>query len=128
PHVGRNLHPGACEAARAAVCAQWAGRFSEMHDALFGAQGKLMAGAGRDSLLALGEEVGLSAPTLAACLADASSLAQLGRDIDEGRALGVPGTPAWVLNGRPLFGALTRGAHSPVDLVRSVIKAGLWQD
>ncbi len=126
PHVGRNLHPGACDAARAAVCAQWAGRFGALHDALFAAQAALVSGATREALLALGEQAGLSPAALAACMADRSSLDQVQRDIEEAQAWRVPGTPALILNGRPLF-ALRRAAP-PVAALRTVMDAGLWQN
>ena len=88
-------HLYACKAAVMARCAGAQGRFWDMHDAIF-ALPELSVG----TLDVLPDELGLSAELFAACVASDDVLENLQADIDQGKMLGVTGTPAIFVNGR----------------------------
>lgn len=93
-------HPSAPKAAEAALCAGEQGRFWDMHDALFAAQGAL----GIDDLKGRARALELDAPRFDACL-DSGRMApvvEASRVLGEG--IGVNATPAFFVNGRPLSG------------------------
>jgi protein-disulfide isomerase/uncharacterized membrane protein len=128
PYIDRNLHPGACDAAAAAVCAQRAGKFWVFHDALFARQDEIFEGNVRANLVSEAVRLGLSGPRFAACLDDPETLARVRADIEEARAIQVPGTPAFLVNGRAFFtGPLQLGAAS-LRVVRLAIAANLLLD
>ncbi|HVE66361.1 MAG TPA: thioredoxin domain-containing protein [Thermoanaerobaculia bacterium] len=96
-----SLHPEARRAAEAARCAQDQGKFWEYHDLLFAQAPK----ATTEDLRRYGEQVGLDGATFDRCLSDRAHRTTVQRDLDEGKRLGVTGTPAFFVNGRPLVGA-----------------------
>ena len=95
------IHPRARAAAEAARCAHDQGRFWDYHDALFTEAPKL----GSDDLQRYATQVGLDVTKFAACLASGVHKTAVQRDIEEGSKLGVNGTPAFFINGRPLHGS-----------------------
>ncbi len=96
----RMVHPGACWLARGAVCAQEQGRFEAFHDKVFGGESK---GASDEAeVRRLAQEAGLDALRLSACLTAPQSLARVSADIEEGRRVGVQGTPTVLINGKLL--------------------------
>ncbi|MCA9494519.1 MAG: thioredoxin domain-containing protein, partial [Myxococcales bacterium] len=101
PGVSRDLHPDACAAATAAVCAERQGRFWEMYDALFGQEGLSRADLERRA-----GELGLDPQAFTACLDDPAASAPVLADARQGRALGVSGTPTLYINGRRFVGNL----------------------
>jgi len=106
-----DFHDRARPAARAARCAGEAGRFWEYHDLLFVGQPALS----RESLLEYAEQLGMGRETFAGCLDGERFQAEVEKDLNEGRALGVTGTPTFFINGRRLV-----GAH-PVETFREVV-------
>jgi protein-disulfide isomerase len=110
-----SLHPDARRAAEAARCAQDQGKFWEFHDVLF-------ANAPSSSTADLrryAERVGLDVTTFEGCLSAGGHRATVQRDVDEGERLGVSGTPAFFINGRPLHGA------QPLDAFARMIEEEL---
>lgn len=101
PAVGGSMHQDACRAAVAMVCAQRAGRGWEMHDVMFQNQGAL----DRASLSKYAAQIGIDVEAFGVCLDDPEALAVVRRDIEQGRALGVKGTPMWFLDGWRQLGA-----------------------
>ncbi len=95
------LHPLARPAAEAARCAQDQGKFWEYHDMLFAH----FPQAAPDDLRRYAEQVGLDVTKFDRCLSAGVHKATVQRDLDEGTRLGVNGTPAFFINGRPLPGA-----------------------
>jgi protein-disulfide isomerase len=95
------LHPQARRAAEAARCAQDQGKFWEYHDLLFAEAPK----AAPEDLQRYAEQSGLDLAAFERCLSDNVHRAAVQRDLDEGTRLGVTGTPAFFINGRPLSGA-----------------------
>ncbi len=100
------LHPGAQLAAQASLCAAEQDRFWPLHDALF----VFFAGKGTlegSTLSTLGEAVGLEPAAFSTCLNAGRVDALIARDTADADRLGVEGTPALFLNGRPLRGGVS---------------------
>jgi protein-disulfide isomerase len=119
------LHPDAPLAAEAAECAGRAGRFREMHDALFAEPGRLTGGAMVTAALALG----LDEASFRACLTDGETRERVGRDTAEARALGITGTPAFLVgttepDGRVRVTEVISGAR-PIEAFREAIERAL---
>jgi protein-disulfide isomerase len=95
------LHPQARRAAEAARCAHDQNKFWEYHDLLFANAPQ----ASPEQLKAYAEQVGLDVQAFERCLTSGKHAAAVQRNVDEGNRLGVGGTPAFFVNGRPLSGA-----------------------
>jgi protein-disulfide isomerase len=109
------LHPHAREAAEGARCAQDQGKFWDFHDVLFASTPHTTAA----DLRKYAELIGLDGSAFERCLAAGTHRAAVQRDIDEGRRLGVSGTPAFFINGRSLTGA------QPVEAFARIIEEEL---
>jgi protein-disulfide isomerase len=94
-------HPLAPLAAEASEAAAAQGDFWEYHDALFAAQPKLS----RETMLAVGGELGLDAERMAAELDSGAHRPRVERDIASAEQSGVTGTPSFFVNGKRHFGA-----------------------
>lgn len=95
-------HPNAQAAAEAAVCAQDQGAFWELHDLMFEEQDTLSAADLKDKA----ERAGINAEAFAACAEAEDTPARVEADRRAGIEVGVNGTPALFVNGRPLAGAV----------------------
>ena len=96
-----SLHPQARQAAEAARCAHDQGKFWEYHDELFAHAPK----AGPDDLRRYAEQVKLDVAKFEGCLEAGAHKATVQKDVEEAGRLGITGTPAFFINGRPLSGA-----------------------
>ncbi len=96
------IHPNAQAAAEAAVCAQDQGAFWALHDLMFEEQDTL----GVDDLKDKAERAGLDAEAFAACMEAEDTPGRVEADRRAGIEVGVNGTPALFVNGRPLAGAV----------------------
>jgi len=96
-----SFHPNALPAAEAARCAGDQGKFWQFHDALFQAQPNLKP----TDLKAAAAKLGLDPQKFNNCLDQNKYRNAVGADLAEGESLGVSGTPAFFINGRPLSGA-----------------------
>ncbi len=105
------MHDLARPAHEAARCAGAAGQYWRYHDRLFAAQPRFA----RAQLVAYAVELGIDRARFERCLDDHLFAAAIDADIVQGRALGVSGTPTFLINGHPLV-----GAH-PVENFRTVI-------
>ena len=108
PLASHDLARPAHEAAR---CAGAAGQYWRYHDRLFAAQPRFQ----RAQLVAYAVELGIDRARFERCLDDRPFAGPVDEDIMQGRALGVSGTPTFLINGRPLV-----GAH-PVENFRALI-------
>lgn len=95
------LHPEARQAAEAARCAGDQGKFWEYHDKLYERSPKASA----NDLQVYAKEIGLNTESFANCYASGKHRAAVQKDLSEGAALGLTGTPAFFINGRELIGA-----------------------
>ncbi|MBK9070610.1 MAG: thioredoxin domain-containing protein [Myxococcales bacterium] len=84
----------------AVIAAAAQGAFWAMSDRLFSWQGRVTRG----DLLALARELGLDALAFDAALATHAHREAVLTDMEGALALGVAGTPAFFINGRPVFG------------------------
>lgn len=111
------LGPDSEAAAEAAACAGAQGQFWPYHDRLFAAQGRLTFT--RDNLLRMAQELRLAPADFTACLDTERFRPQVRAETNAAMALGLRGTPGFVINGRTLVGAL------PFELFQSVIDEAL---
>ena len=108
-------HKGARPAAEAARCAGERGRFWEYHDLLFMAQPAFS----REDLLGYARRLELPQETFLACLDSGQFREAVQKDMQEGRSLGVSGTPTFFVNGQRLVGA------QPLEAFREAVQGAL---
>ncbi len=94
-------HPAGALASRASFAALAAGKFWEFHDALFEHGPRFD---GRD-LLAIAKRLGISQVEMEEAITGEDHDDVIEADLDLGIRLGVTGTPAYFINGRPIVGA-----------------------
>jgi protein-disulfide isomerase len=100
-HFPLNIHDLAQKAGEASACAGDQGKFWEMHDRLWEANGKLQVAELKGAATALG----LDRAAFDACLDSGKHAGLVSADLAAGASFGVTGTPAFFINGRPLVGA-----------------------
>lgn len=110
PNLDKPFHKHACEAAKAAVCAdKLGGRFWPMHDWLF----KNARNLSTTALQQHAAGIGLDPEALAQCMADPKTVELIRDDVAAGSKVGVRGTPTFLVNGKVFVGART-----PEELVQ----------
>jgi len=101
-----SFHPNAEKAAEAAHCAGAQGAFWAMHDKLFSAQSAWSGLADvNDAFAGYAGQMGLDVAAFRACLESGQFAAQITREVQEGQAAGVGGTPSFLINGQLMVGA-----------------------
>ncbi|HSN14471.1 MAG TPA: thioredoxin domain-containing protein [Anaeromyxobacteraceae bacterium] len=105
------MHSKAPKAAEAAQCAGDQGKYWEMHDRLFAANGKLDV----PDMKGYAKEVGLDEKKFDACLDSGEKAKVVDMHRKAGEEAGVNGTPAFFINGRLISGA------QPLDAFKSII-------
>jgi protein-disulfide isomerase len=110
-----DVHEHAELAAEAAEAAAAQGRFWEMHDALFAAQGNLDTNA----LVDRATELGLDVDRFVADLDDRRHSLRVARDVSSAADSGAAGTPTFFINGRRHAGGLT------LDALRAALQTEL---
>lgn len=103
-----SFHPGATPAAEGAECAEEQGKFWEMHDAIFNEQQKQGSGTIQftvDDVKKWAAKIGLNTSKFNQCLDSGKYKQEVEKDIADGSAAGVSGTPAIFINGRLVVGA-----------------------
>ncbi len=95
------FHSHALDAAKAARCANEQGKFWQYRDALFADQSKLAPA----DLKATAKTLGLNTSQFGACFDKAKYDSQIKSDQAAGEKVGVDGTPAFFIDGRPITGA-----------------------
>jgi protein-disulfide isomerase len=102
------IHPGATPAAEGAECAKEQGKFWEMHDVIFDEQEKQGSGTIQftaDDVKKWAAKLGLNTSKFNQCLDSEKYKQEVEKDIADGSAAGVTGTPAIFVNGRLIVGA-----------------------
>jgi protein-disulfide isomerase len=112
PLASHELARPAHEAAR---CAAQAGKFWPYHDRLFQEQPAFE----REDLLRYAADLGMERDAFTKCLDERRFAAAVEADVAQAKALGITGTPTFLINGRQLV-----GAH-PIETFRSVIDEAL---
>jgi protein-disulfide isomerase len=105
-----SMHPHAPLAAAAALAANQQGKFWQMHDALF----KNFRHLSRERILELAKEIGLDMDRFTADLDSPKFKAVIKKDLDDGEAAGVYGTPSFFINGKHYNGPLDLEAVKPI--------------
>jgi protein-disulfide isomerase len=95
----RATHPGSCNLALGAVCAQYQGRFEAYHDKVFSAN---LQDPRPADVVRLAGEAGLNATALQSCLDDPKTKADLAAQIAEANQLEITATPTVYVNGKKL--------------------------
>ena len=98
----RDIHPQAQRAAEAARCAGEQGKFWEYHDSLYAEQSKLDGA----ELLTRARALHLDEKLFQSCLDSGKFKSKIEADMEQGRKVGVAGTPGFFVNGVFLSGAL----------------------
>ena len=110
-----NFHKNAQKASEAAECADDQGLFWEMHDKLFENQQVLDV----TSLKKYAKDLGANTKKFDECLDSGKYYSEVQKDLADGQASGVSGTPAFFVNGKLISGA------QPFSAFKSVIDAEL---
>jgi protein-disulfide isomerase len=113
-----SLHPNARRAHEAARCARDQNKFWEFHDKLF--EGNPDASDGY--LRSLAADTGLDTRAFDLCLETGRHKSGVESDIEQGRQLGIDGTPMFYINGRALSGA------QPIEAFTAIIDEELKRD
>jgi len=109
------FHANAQKSSEAAECAGEQGKYWEMHDILFesGVQG------GVSTYKKYASDLGLNTATFNTCLDSGAMADEVSKDMKDGTAAGIRGTPGFIINGQLLSGA------QPFANFKSVIDAEL---
>jgi len=110
-----SFHQQAQKAAEAAECSGEQGQFWEMHDKLFeeGVTG------GVSSFKQYASELGLDTAKFDSCLDSGKMASEVAKDMQDGVAVGITGTPGFIINGQLVSGA------QPFANFKQVIDAAL---
>jgi protein-disulfide isomerase len=111
------LGPNSKAAAEASACAGVQKQFWPYHDRLYEEQGQRAFT--RENLRRMAEDLQLDLAHFTDCLDSGRFRAQVQAETQAAVALGLQGTPGFVINGRPLAGAL------PFEMFQSVIDEAL---
>ncbi len=117
------IHPEAFSAARASHCGEEQGRYWETHEVLYSQRGQL----GRSAIIGAVKGLGLNVQRFSACLESAGNDARIQQGLSRGRAIGVRGTPTFVLGralGGTVVGRVIIGAQ-PYEVFDDLIRAML---
>ncbi|AFY73118.1 protein-disulfide isomerase [Synechococcus sp. PCC 7502] len=93
-----NIHPNAEPASLASWAAQQQNKFWEFHDGLFENQSQL----GEDLYISLATKLGLNVQKFNSDRQSEAAKQAVNKDVELGKAIGVPGTPFFIINGVPL--------------------------
>jgi protein-disulfide isomerase len=104
-------HKFAMTAAIAAMAAKKQGRFWEFHDKLFENQAKL----DDNEVMDIARSIGLNEARFNSDRRDKAILSLINRDMQEGRAIGVRGTPTIFVNGVQLKNRSITGFRALID-------------
>lgn len=96
------LSPASEEAAMASLSAAQQNRYMRFHDAMFEGSGRIT----RERTVATVRQAGLNEARTAKDLTAASLKAEIKKNLDLGRALGLTGTPSYIVGDRVLSGAV----------------------
>lgn len=109
------FHELARPAHEAARCAGEAGQFWPYHDRLFQEQPAFE----RPDLVGYAADLGIDRASFTRCLDERRFAAAVEADVSQARALGINGTPTFLINGRQVVGA------QPIEAFRSMIDHAL---
>jgi len=106
-----SIHPQAMPAAKAAVAAGRQGKYWEMHDLLFENQRQLSP----EKYTEFAEKLALDVTQFQKDMESPEVLAQINRDMQDGKAADVSGTPTLFVNGKRLVNRSLDGFKQMID-------------
>ena len=106
------FHPQAEPAAIAANCAGEQGKYFEYHNKIFENGGA--AGKSSVDYKNWAQNLGLNVAKWEACLKDPAQKQEIQKDMADGSAAGISGTPGFIINGKLISGAQPFGAFQQV--------------
>ncbi len=102
-----SFHQNAMVAATAANCANEQNKYWEMHDKLFVAQDEWANSSNpKDNFTNYAKQLGLNENEFSTCTASDKYASEIQKDLTDGQAAGVSGTPAFFVNNQFLEGAM----------------------
>ena len=110
-HFPLSFHPEAANASKATWAAGKQGKFYEYHDKVFENQGKL----GDELYVQIAKELSLNIDKFNKDRTSEDAEKKIQADMKEGQAIGIQGTPGFVLNGIKILGAY------PIDHFEKII-------
>jgi protein-disulfide isomerase len=105
-----SMHPHAELAAEASLAARDQGKFWEMYELLFKNYRQLS----QNSIFAMAKDLGLDMDKFKADLASGKYKSVVEKDLADGEAAGVYGTPSFYINGKQYNGEVTLAALKPI--------------
>ena len=105
-----SMHPHAQIAAQASLAAREQGKFWEMYEILF----KNFRQLSRNNILAMAKQLGLDIDKFQADLDSGKFKKEVDKDIADGEAANVYGTPAFYINGKQYNGEVSLAALKPI--------------
>jgi len=116
-----SIHPRAQVSAEVAECADEQGKFWLMHDLLFANQGTwVRAGNPFDHFTQYAQELQMDVELFKDCLRVGRYTAEVQADMNEAISYKITGTPAFIINGKLLSGAV------PFEMFKEVLDRELW--
>jgi protein-disulfide isomerase len=113
------LGPESNRSAEASECAAEQGKFWAFHDLVFSDQNTNRSSLSDDKLISLAGDLGLDTATFGECLSSGRYRDQIVRESQTVQALGVRGTPGFLVNGLFISGA------QPFEIFQQVIEEQL---
>jgi len=110
-----SFHPQAQKAAEAAECAGEQGKYKEMHDLLF----EKGVASGVTGFKQYAKDLSLDTTKFNTCLDTGAMAAEVAKDMADGQAAGIQGTPGFLINGKLVSGA------QPYQVFQQAIEAAL---
>lgn len=105
-HFPLSFHPYAQKAAEAGECAARQGKFEAMHNIMFENSTSDGVNLSVDKLKGYAAKIGLSTSKFNSCLDNGDTVSVVSKDMADGSAAGVTGTPTFFINGKMLVGAM----------------------
>lgn len=102
-HYPLSFHPSAQKLAVASECANEQGAFWEMHDKIF--ENQAAGDFADETVTSWAGELGLDTDSFSSCLSSDKYDEKVAKDLSDGTAAGVDGTPSFFVNGERLVGA-----------------------
>ena len=123
----QSIHPNAAVTALAAECADDQGGFKGMHDMLFENRAKWAKSSSQDivnTLIGYASAIGIDTEEFEECLVMGRHIDEISKDLADGRAYGVSGTPEFYI-GNDEIGYISIQGAQPFESFKRVIDAQL---
>ena len=119
----QSIHPNAVPASVAAECANEQGKFEEMYDTLFEKQNEWNnqeTSKALDLFSQYASEMQLEQKEFDSCLKNGKYIEEIKKDLDDGRAYGISGTPGFFIGNEQIGFVELKGAQ-PFESFKKVI-------